>query len=192
MSFKFLLLSILITFIFIGCNNNESEVVKYKSELDNHANMYMKELKSVLIANMKEGGPYQAVNVCSDTAARLTVDFSENKGVVVKRISFKNRNVHNFPKPKEVDILKNFESQFNEKKLDKNSYVIVENVIDGKRAVTFAKPIFIEAPCLNCHGNDNQLSSDVKEILSEKYPADKAKGYKIGDLRGAITVSKVL
>jgi len=192
MSQKILFISFTIFLLFAGCNSKDSENAKYKSELENYANMYMKELKSVLISNMKEGGPYQAVNVCSDTAAKLTAGFSEDMNVEVKRISFKNRNVHNFPDPHEVDILKNFESQFGENKLDKNSFLIVENELEGKRAVTYAKPIFIEAPCLNCHGNETQLSSDVKEILSEKYPADKAKGYEIGDLRGAIIVTKKL
>ena len=192
MSSKIVFLSLALSFVFASCNSKESENAKYKSELENYANSYMKELKSVLMSNMKEGGPFQAVNVCSDTAAQLTESFSANKGVIVRRISFKNRNVHNFPDPHKVDILKNFESQFAENKLDKNSYVIFEDKLEGKSTITYAKPIFIEAPCLNCHGNDNQLSSDVKEILSEKYPADKAKGYEIGDLRGAITVTKSL
>jgi hypothetical protein len=177
--------------LFIGCKNtNEADNARYKAELEKHAKDYMISLKSVLVANMKEGGPLQAVNVCSDTAAQLTQEFSREMNVDVKRFSFKNRNVHNFPDPNEVEILKKFEDMYEKNELNGESYFIMKSENDERKTVVYAKPIFIEAPCLNCHGDENQVSSEVRKVLAEKYPSDKANGYQIGDFRGAISVTK--
>jgi hypothetical protein len=48
------------------------------------------------------------------------------------------------------------------------------------------KPIAIEPLCLSCHGDPASMKDDVKAALKQRYPADKATGYQIGDLRGAL------
>lgn len=180
--------------LFIGCQKEElnTKDIKYKAELDNYAKIYMSELKSVLLQNMKSGGPLKAVNVCSDTAAELTSKFADKMKIKLKRFSFLNRNMNNYPDLNEKEILLNFEELYAKNELNKESFIINESIIEGNRIITFAKPIFLEAPCLNCHGTEDQINSDVKEVLSRKYPEDKARNYKIGDLRGAISVTKVL
>jgi hypothetical protein len=40
--------------------------------------------------------------------------------------------------------------------------------------------------CLSCHGDLNTISPEVKEVLKKEYPQDRATGYKINDLRGAV------
>jgi len=35
---------------------------------------------------------------------------------------------------------------------------------------------------------EENISADVKTILAEKYPEDRATGFLVGDLRGAISV----
>jgi len=44
-----------------------------------------------------------------------------------------------------------------------------------------------EQPCAACHGT--AIAPDVQAKLAELYPADKATGFKPGDMRGAILVS---
>jgi hypothetical protein len=39
---------------------------------------------------------------------------------------------------------------------------------------------------------EENISADVKPILAEKYPEDRATGFLIGDLRGAVSVKIVL
>jgi len=39
---------------------------------------------------------------------------------------------------------------------------------------------------MNCHGPNENISSEVKAILKEKYPGDKATGFFVSDIRGAI------
>jgi hypothetical protein len=44
--------------------------------------------------------------------------------------------------------------------------------------------------CLECHGAN--LAPEVAARLDALYPEDRARGFKIGDIRGAFTLSKSL
>ena len=47
-------------------------------------------------------------------------------------------------------------------------------------------PIAIEADCLTCHGDPASFTPDLQEQLASRYPKDRAVGYHVGDLRGAL------
>ena len=188
----------LIIFLSVGliltsCNQKSNiDTEKHKAELSGYAKEYMMGLKSVLVKNMQEGGVMKAINVCSDTAADMTNIYSEQNNVIVKRVSFKNRNDNNSPDSFESKAILHFEDLLKSGKLT-SDVSLIENVeIDKKDIVKFAKPIMVEAPCLNCHGTYEQISKEAAEVISAKYPNDKATGYKIGDLRGVISVTKTL
>ena len=184
----YLLLGLLV----ISCQsskNDNIDVDKTKTQLSNHANDFMMGLKSVLISNMKDGGPVNAVTVCADTAEQLTNMYSESMGVTVKRFSFKNRNINNTPDSFEEKALINFKELHKTGQLTDKSHVFEVTKDDVAKIV---KPIMVGAPCLTCHGDKNQIDAEVAGIIMKKYPDDKAFGYKIGDLRGAISVSKIL
>ena len=191
----FIILSLIILSLFISCKNsseNNAEVEKYKGELEGYAKEYMVGLKTVLVKNMQEGGPLKAINVCSDTAAEMTQIYSEKNDVIVKRASFKNRNDNNKPDEFEEKAIAEFSKLLISGKLTPDISLIEQAKIGDKDLVKFAKPILVEAPCLNCHGSEAQISDNVNEVLKEKYPEDKATGYAIGDLRGVISVTKTL
>ena len=46
--------------------------------------------------------------------------------------------------------------------------------------------------CTACHGSPDQISPEVKAKLAELYPNDKAVNYKLGELRGAVVVTRLL
>jgi Protein of unknown function (DUF3365) len=46
--------------------------------------------------------------------------------------------------------------------------------------------------CTNCHGPADALSTAVKARLQAEYPHDKATGYSVGQIRGAVTVKRPL
>jgi len=58
--------------------------------------------------------------------------------------------------------------------------------IDGyqKGVYRYARPIFIKKGCLKCHGKPE----DAPREVIEKYGSEKAFGYKVGDVRGIISV----
>ena len=46
----------------------------------------------------------------------------------------------------------------------------------------------VEPVCLVCHGQD--LAPEVRATLEQYYPDDWATGYSLGQVRGAISLSK--
>jgi hypothetical protein len=50
------------------------------------------------------------------------------------------------------------------------------------------RPIAHRAICSPCHGRDDQLTPKVRAELAERYPKDRATGFKDGDLRGWLWV----
>ena len=62
----------------------------------------------------------------------------------------------------------------------------VEN--DGKKNFRFMKAIPTGEVCLKCHGSE--MKPGIKAKLQELYPNDKATGFKLGDIRGAFTITQ--
>ncbi len=185
--------ALILSLYFISCSETKKEVSKQQQEmLRSTADHFMFELKGVLVHQMQTKGIVAAVSVCSDTAQILTKKFGELNNVVIKRVSFKNRNAANYPDAYEQMQLKEFQSMYKQGLLDDNSEfadIITEN---GKEYLRYMKPIFVLSTCLNCHGSDEEISPEVKSIIAEKYPNDKAVGYKDGDLRGAVSIKRIL
>lgn len=184
----------LISFIiFLSCTEKRTEV--NESQLDGMRMTsleFMKNLKGILIKQMQTEGVLQAVSVCSDTAQVLTNNFGLQKGVYIRRVSFKNRNENNFPDEFEKKILTKFELLKQNNELNDNTEHF-EVVKEGEFTyLRYLKPILIQAECLNCHGNKDAMLPEVKELIASKYPEDKAFGYNIGDFRGAVSIKKVI
>ena len=56
----------------------------------------------------------------------------------------------------------------------------------------FVKALPVQPLCLSCHGPVDQLSPAIKAALGQTYPNDRATGYSEGQIRGVISVRKVL
>lgn len=167
---------------------SENQVVGMRST----AMEFMKELKGILINQMQTNGVLQAVSVCSDTAQVLTNNFGVQKGVYIRRVSFKNRNENNFPDDFEKKVLNKFELLHQNNELNGETEHI-EMVREGEfKYLRYLKPILVQAECLNCHGGENDILPEVKQLITQEYSNDKAVGYMIGDLRGAVSVKKVV
>jgi hypothetical protein len=178
----------------ISCTENKNTVVSEPqlNEMRKTSIEFMKELKGILIKEIQRGGISSAVSVCSDTAQLLTNEFGIQRGVFVKRVSFNNRNADNLPDDYEKGILNKFTMEHKKNKLTETSESIEIIFIDEVKLLRYMKPIFIQAECLNCHGSDTDIQQQTKELIAEKYPNDKAINYNLGDLRGAISIKKVL
>jgi hypothetical protein len=151
---------------------------------------FAEKLKGELIGAMKVDGPVKAIEVCNVSAPAIAGEVSAG-GWSVGRTSLKVRNSKNAPDAWEQAALKAFDEAeakgADPKTLEK--FEVVEN--EGVRTFRFVKAIPAAAePCLACHGE--AIKEPVKAKLIELYPADKATGYKEGDIRGAFTLSKTL
>ena len=189
---NFFLLTLLFIFL-ISCTENKKEVSDDQlNAMRLSATDFMKDLKSILVKQIQTGGILQAVSVCSDTAQVLTNNFGVARGIYIKRVSLKNRNPNNIPDDFEKRILNQFEllRQNNEMNIDTEYSEIVS---EGDYSyLRYMKPIIVQAECLNCHGSQTNIMPEVKELIAQNYPDDKAIDYNIGDLRGAVSIKKVV
>jgi hypothetical protein len=186
-------IAVFFSILIISCSENKVEISENQiSGMRATSIEFMKDLKGILINQIQTNGILQAVAVCSDTAQVLTNNFGVQKGVYIKRVSLKNRNENNYPDDFEKKILNKFEllRQNNELNDQTEHFEIVK---EGEfKYLRYLKPILIQAECLNCHGSENEMIPEVKELIVLKYPGDKAKGYSVGDLRGAVSLKKVI
>jgi len=144
----------------------------------------LNKLSSKLKYEMKTNGLLAAASFCNTNAHILTeeVNLHQLEGITVKRISLKERSAANIPLEDETKALQSLQVLLNEKKLP--AYVIEES----PQSYKYYKPLLIQQEaCLKCHGNITE-THELSEFLKENYPQDKARGYKMGDLRGAIVV----
>jgi hypothetical protein len=195
MFMKKLLFSVLFLFIlFISCTQTPKPEIteQLKSALRSDAKTFMESLKSVLIKEIQTHGIVSAVSVCSDTAQLLTNNYGISKGIYIKRVSFKNRNPMNVPDEFESKVLKMFEEMYSKNQINPETEYVELIEEDGISKVRYMKPIFVQPECLNCHGTEEQISTQVKDAINKIYPDDKAKGYQMGDLRGAVSIQKTL
>jgi hypothetical protein len=188
-------INLLILILTISCSEKNQDVQlteNQKIEMRNAASEFMGLLKSTLNNQIKTEGVLSAVDVCSDTAQVLTNEFGLMKGVYIKRVSFKNRNNNNVPDGFEAKVLKDFDQRDNEGILTTDTEYFEITKENDHNYLRYMKPIKIGAACLLCHGNEQNISPEVRALITKRYPDDKAVDYNNGDLRGAVSVKKLI
>ena len=142
-------------------------------------------LKPQLQQAMKSGGPVHAIEVCSEQAPAIAEGLSNSSGWKVKRVSLKARNSSNATADSwEKKVLEQFDQrQAAGETAEKMAYA---EIVDGK--FRFMKAQGTEQVCLNCHAAE--IKPEVEAALKEKYPHDKARGYTLGQIRGAFSLTK--
>lgn len=152
---------------------------------------FMQTLKKELQAGMQDGGPVNAVSVCNLTAPAIASTYSARYGWNVGRTSLKPRNPDNTPDAWERSVLETFEERKRAgEDPAKMEYYEVLNNEDDMSELRYMKAIPTAGLCLACHGE--QLDSIVKARLETLYPHDQALGYRVGDIRGAFTITQPL
>lgn len=146
------------------------------------ANKLGTEVRAKLMDAMNHGGPENAVKVCSAEAQGIAEQVAKETGASVGRSSLELRNVKDAP----PGWVQTWLVAQGDKKADRTQPV--EGVFDSPagRVARVLKPIAIDGVCLSCHGDPARIAEPVKAVLAEKYPDDKATGYEVGDLRGAL------
>jgi hypothetical protein len=146
-------------------------------------------LKRELEAAIQSGGPIKAIGVCEERAPDIAAGLSARTGWAVGRVSLKPRNAKiGQPDAWEEQVL----TRFDERKAagEPVETMAFSEVVekDGTRQFRFMKAIPTGELCLACHGRE--ITPEVTAALDEAYPGDSARGYAIGDVRGAFTLTK--
>jgi len=194
MKSKIFLFAIVVAFfLFNSCSDKEIEVTEeQKKQMRSTASDFINELKATLANQIETNGLVSALNVCSDTAQVLTNKFGLQRGVFIQRVSFRNRNENNFPDDYEQSVLNSFQGMFENNKLDANTDLAELVDEGGFTYLRYMKPILIQPECLNCHGNLSSMQKEIRRQIRERYPKGKAYDYKPGDLRGAVSIKKLI
>jgi hypothetical protein len=165
-------------------NNGDNPLEEQARSL---AQQFVGQLKPKLKQAMADGGPTHAIGVCADEAPKIADSLSAESGWQVRRVSLKFRNASRAtPDSWEQQVLWDFDARqvSGEKAADIN---FGETVGDNYR---YMQAQGVEGVCLVCHGES--LAAPVAETLQKYYPDDLATGYSMGQVRGAISLSKNL
>jgi hypothetical protein len=170
------------------------DVKAYASESKAVIKEFFDQLKGELGKSMKADGPVATIEFCNKTAPSIAKEFSEKYGMKVARTSLKTRNPANAPDAWEEKVLHKFEErQAAGEATDTMAFseIVEEN---GQKNFRFMKAIGMppldKMPCLKCHGEN--IDPKISAKLDELYPGDQARGYTVGQIRGAFTITKPL
>lgn len=145
-----------------------------------------KELKGRLEQELAAGGPLTAVRVCSEIAQTIAARHGA-EGLAVRRVSARPRNLADQPDAWEATELARLAAL--QARGEPLGEVIARVEIGGEPYLRYLMPLTIAEPCLACHGDPGTFSPELRTFLSERYPEDRAVGYALNDLRGAVSVT---
>jgi hypothetical protein len=145
------------------------------------------EIRGLLMAELQKGGPAAAVAACASGAQARTAEFRSRTGADVRRVSLRHRNLLNAPDELERRVLESFDRLPVAARASAEHWEVVR---EGEReTLRYLKPLVTNAMCLACHGAQASIPEAVRKALAAAYPADRATGFAVGDVRGAISVS---
>ncbi len=118
------------------------------------------------------------------TVSEIAKVIKKKENFIIKQTSDRYRNVNNKPNSKEIDAIKYFKknpqkSELFELEKDKNK--------EEYKRLYYFYPLKITKDCLKCHGFKKDINPSLYKKLVEVY-GDRAFGYKLGDIRGVISV----
>lgn len=170
--------------------NQKSSFEKELLEARKISNDLMETVRGLLMQEIQKGGFASAVRVCSELAQEMTNRFSTQTGHDLRRVSLRYRNPKNVPDLYEARILQELDRLNREKRLPEEYVEVVEE--GGVKFLRYLRPLTVGPLCITCHGPKENIPAEVQSILKEKYPEDRATGFLVGDLRGAISVKIAL
>ena len=175
---------ILITFVglALAAPNTMAQDKSLLEESRALAQRFAMQLQAELKAALSEGGPIHAIAVCKEEAPRIASALSRSSGAKVGRTSLKPRNALNAPEVWESDVLVRY-FQPAVQMTDKR----IEYFAASSGDVRYMQAIRTGGLCLTCHGQIPQ--GDFSRALEADYPYDRARGYELGSLRGAFSIT---
>ena len=179
---------ILYLLLFLACNDGfagEADTDALQEQAKALTQQFINELKPQLKQAMTNGGAAYAVEVCASAAPKIADTLSVESGWQVRRVSLKSRNASRAqPDAWERSILLDFNLR---QAAGEPAAAISYSGMDGKR-YRYLQAQGVEPLCLVCHGKG--LSGPVSSVISQYYPDDWATGYSLGEVRGAISLSR--
>lgn len=177
----------------VSAHAQEDDPAKLGDEARKVATALLQQIGGELKKEYEISGPLRSVIVCKYTAPEVSSTISRKSGAAVKRVSLKVRNpVLGMPDAWEQKILLDFEKRFSKgEKPDAIEHAEIVAEAQG-RYFRYMKAIPVGPLCINCHGPVESLTEGTKAQILTEYPHDKAVGYSVGQIRGAVSYKKPL
>jgi hypothetical protein len=147
-------------------------------------------LLTVLTDAIAKTGAAQALTLCQTVAPQMASAASEATGWQVRRVSLRNRNPKAVPDAWERETLADFDDRVSTGESFETLERSTVQTVNGKVVQRYMRALPVLPMCIQCHGTTSQLAPGVAERLMALYPADKAVGYGVGQIRGAITLQR--
>lgn len=163
----------------VRCSRPDPEPAA-RARLDRAANEFAQTLRARLQSAMAQGGPVNAVSVCSEQAPRVAREVAARHHVELGRASLRVRNAENSGPA----WVRQWLSAQGERAAQGLAPVYSR---EGDR-VRLLRPLAVEGVCVTCHGARDAMPPALRDALAARYPDDHAVGYQPGDLRGALWV----
>jgi len=197
----FIIYFIVTIFTLVSCKK-ESEIVSEPTTEEaakvteigtNAAKQLLDTLKTTLVSTIKDKGAVEAIKVCQVEALPMTIAIakSSDNDLEIKRITTKARNQGNMPDNIEAMALEKYETLFEQNQPLPEDYIQKVTKKD-KVYFNYYKPLKVAKVCLTCHGNPEEMNTDILDVLNNTYPNDKATGYNEEDFRGLVRVKITL
>jgi len=146
---------------------------------------FAQELLATVKQALAEGGPQKAVDACQSLAPAIAAKHSR-KPWSVGRTALKVRNPANRPDAWEQQVLERFAAAAAAG--EPVAGLSYGETVGGDYRYMQAIPT--GEPCLVCHGQN--IDEALRATLDERYPQDRARGFVLGELRGAFTLRRPL
>jgi hypothetical protein len=147
------------------------------------------ELQGELKGAVDQEGFEHAIGVCKHVAPGIAKKLSDETGWRVGRTALRLRNPANAPDAAEIAVLRDFLKRAAAgEALAKMEHTFEGQGAEGRPAFRYMKAIPTGELCLTCHGGN--VDPELAARIRASYPKDQATGFKLGELRGAFTLSK--
>lgn len=171
----------------VGSGIAPPDINALNAEAEELSRRFVESLQPALQTALQSGGPAAAIQVCAAVAPGIARELSVTSGWKIRRVSLRPRNTASAqPDSWEVVALAHFaeRQQAGEAGPEIRTAALVGSTFRYMQAQPTG-PL-----CLTCHGKE--LTADVRGALLQLYPDDAATGYALGEIRGAISLSKDL
>lgn len=187
---KKVLLTISLSALIFSCTKKNETVAETSAEpvkltlAEDSLKAIAEETKMTLVKQLtkqiEDSGAAKAIDFCHVNAIPLTQSVADKHGLKVYRVSDKNRNPDNAPNEEELKVIEQYKQQL----------LAGEQLKPQKTDTHYYAPLVTNAMCLQCHGDKtNNIKPEVASLISEKYPDDKAFGYKENEVRGLVVIT---
>ena len=129
-----------------------------------------------LTAGLDRGGPEFAMRSCHIDVAGVLQRLGRQEGIAAGRTSHRLRNPANVPPAWAASVVRTHTGGLAR---DLDGFAV-----DLGTKVGVLRPIAQRPMCASCHGPVEKLSPAVRATLADRYPSDRATGFKEGELRG--------